>query len=51
VGAAIAGGIVFSNQTVGWQPSLLMLPMMYMVYSYYRLYLLQFTDQPVPVER
>jgi len=27
------------------------LPMMYMVYSYYRMYLLQFTDQPVPVER
>jgi len=51
VGAAIAGGIVFSNQTVGWQPSLLMLPMMYMVYSYYRLYLLQLTDQPVHVER
>src|SRR5437016_3387021 len=37
VGAVIAGGIVFSNQIVGWQPSLLMLPMMYMVYSYYRL--------------
>jgi hypothetical protein len=45
VGAAIAGGVVFSNQTVGWQPSLLMLPMMYMVYSYYRMYLLQVADQ------
>jgi hypothetical protein len=44
VGAAIAGAIVFSNRTVGWQPSLLMLPMMYMVYSYYRLYLLQVAD-------
>ena len=43
-GAAIAGAIVISNQTVGWQPSLLMLPMMYMVYSYYRLYLLQASD-------
>jgi hypothetical protein len=45
VGAAIAGAIVFSNRTVGWKPSLLMLPMMYLVYSYYRLYLLQITDQ------
>ena len=45
VGAAIASGIVLSNQTMGWQPSLLMLPMMYLVYSYYRLYLLQATDQ------
>jgi hypothetical protein len=45
VGAAIASAIVFSNQMVGWQPSLLMLPTMYMVYSYYRLYLLQITDQ------
>jgi hypothetical protein len=44
-GAAIAGAIVASNRTMGWQPSLLMLPMMYMVYSYYRLYLLQVTDQ------
>jgi hypothetical protein len=45
VGASIAGAIVFSNRTVGWKPSLLMLPMMYMVYSYYRLYLLQIADR------
>ena len=45
VGAAISGGIVFSNRTVGWKPSLLMLPLMYMVYWYYRLYLLQVTSQ------
>ena len=45
VGAAIAGAIVFSNRTVGWMPSLLMLPLMYLVYSYYRLYLLQVADQ------
>ena len=45
VGAAIASAVVFSNRTVGWQPSLLMLPMMYMIYSYYRLYLLQISDQ------
>ena len=45
VGAAIAGAIVYSNRTVGWKPSLLMLPMMYLVYSYYRLHLLQANDQ------
>ena len=45
MGAAIAGAIVFSNRTVGWKPSLLMLPMMYMVYSYYCLYLLQIADR------
>jgi hypothetical protein len=44
VGAVIAGAIVFSNRTVGWKPALLMLPMMYLVYSYYRLYLLQSDD-------
>ncbi len=41
VGAAIAGAAVFSNRTVGWKISLLMLPLMYLVYTYYRLYLLQ----------
>jgi hypothetical protein len=45
VGAAIAAAIVISDRTGGWQRSLLMLPMMYLVYSYYRLYLLQITDQ------
>jgi hypothetical protein len=44
VGAVIAGAIVFSNRTVGWKPALLMLPMMYLVYSYYRQYLLQSDD-------
>ena len=45
VGAVIACAIVLSNRSMGWQPSLLMLPMMYLIYSYYRLYLLQVTDQ------
>jgi hypothetical protein len=39
VGAAIAGGMIFSSHTVGWRLSLLMLPLMYLVYSYYRLFL------------
>jgi len=45
VGAAIACAIVLSSKTVGWQASLLILPTMYLVYSYYRLYLSQETDQ------
>jgi hypothetical protein len=43
-GAVIAGAIVFSNRTVGWKPAVLMLPMMYLVYSYYRMYLLELDD-------
>ena len=39
MGAAIACAITVSSRTVGWKPSLLMLPLMYLVYSYYRLYL------------
>ena len=41
VGAAIASGIISSSHTVGWKPALLMLPLMYLVYSYYRMYLHQ----------
>jgi hypothetical protein len=40
VGAAIAGAIAFSSRTVGWKQSLLMLPLMYLVYLFYRMYLL-----------
>ena len=40
VGAALVGGIDFANQHAGWQSSLLILPVMYLIYSYYRLYLL-----------
>lgn len=45
VGAAIAGAIALSSQTFGWKTPLLILPLMYMIYSYYRLYLLQVTDR------
>jgi hypothetical protein len=44
VGAAISGAITFSSRTVGWKPSLLILPLMYLVYSYYRLYLSHQTE-------
>jgi len=44
-GAAIASAIVFSGRTVGWKPALLMLPVMYMIFSYYRLRLLQQSEE------
>jgi len=44
-GAAIASAIVFSGRTVGWKPALLMLPVMYMIFSYYRLHLLQQSEE------
>jgi hypothetical protein len=36
VGAAIAGVFAVASHTVGWQVSLLVLPMMYLVYRCYR---------------
>ena len=44
VGSAIACAITMSSRSVGWRSSLLMLPLMYMVYSYYRLYLGQVSE-------
>jgi hypothetical protein len=44
-GAAIACAVVISSQAVGWQASLLILPTMYLIYSYYRLYLSQEVEQ------
>ncbi len=38
VGAAIAAAIEQSSQTVGWRLSLLALPVMYLTYSYYKVY-------------
>jgi hypothetical protein len=43
VGSGVAAAVVYSSRTAGWKPSLLMLPVMYLVYSYYRLYLLDQT--------
>ncbi len=39
VGAAIAGLLSVTSRSVGWQISLLMLPVMYLTYVCYRLYL------------
>lgn len=38
VGAAIAGAVDQSSQTVGWRLSLLALPVMYLIYAYFKLY-------------
>jgi hypothetical protein len=43
IGSAVAAAIIYSSRTAGWKPSLLMLPVMYLIYSYYRLYLLDQT--------
>ncbi|HVO63661.1 MAG TPA: hypothetical protein VMT53_22250 [Terriglobales bacterium] len=39
VGAAIAGVFALASRTVGWQVSLLVLPMMYLVYGCYRVHI------------
>jgi hypothetical protein len=39
VGAAVAGLVSFLNKHIGWQPSLLVLPPIYLMYRSYRLYL------------
>ena len=44
-GAVIACAITMSGRAAGWQSSLLILPVMYMVYSYYRLYLARLIDR------
>jgi hypothetical protein len=44
VGSGVAAAIIFSGRTAGWKPPLLMLPVMYLIYSYYRLYLLDHTE-------
>ena len=44
-GSVVAATITMSSRTAGWKPSLLMLPLMYLIYSYYRLYLMQQTSR------
>jgi hypothetical protein len=46
VGSAIAGLVAISNRAIGWEPSLLVLPLMYLVYTFYRLYLERMTSEP-----
>ena len=50
VGAAIAGMVSMLNRWVGWQTSLLVLPVMYWIYRSYRLYLGRLADEKRHVE-
>jgi len=50
VGAALVGLIGFSNRHVGWQSSLLILPVMYWIYRSYHLYLGRLEDEKKRVE-
>ena len=48
-GAGIAGLVTLSNRAIGWQPSLLILPLMYLVYAFYRLCVDRLTREPDPL--
>ena len=51
VGAAIACLITWTNDHLGWQVSLLMVPVLYLMYRSYRLYLGKLEDEKKHVER
>src|SRR6185503_4149955 len=42
----IAGLVTVSSRTVGWEVSLLLLPIMYLVFVFYRLYVERFAQNP-----
>ena len=50
VGAAIAGFVSYLNRHIGWQTSLLTLPVIYVVYRSYRLYVGKLEDGKVHAE-
>jgi len=50
VGAAMVGLLDFLNRHVGWQSSLLILPVIYWIYRSYRLYLQRLEDEKKSVE-
>jgi diguanylate cyclase (GGDEF)-like protein/putative nucleotidyltransferase with HDIG domain len=50
VGAGIAGGIGWFNQTFYWETSLLLVPAIYVIYRSYRLYLGKLEDEKRHVE-
>lgn len=50
VGAAVVGFVSFSNRHVGWQSTLLVLPVMYWIYRSYHLYLGRLEDEKKRVE-
>ncbi len=51
VGAAFAGLITWSNRHLGWQVSALIVPVVYLVYRSYRLYLGKLEDEKLHVEQ
>ncbi|HUB77619.1 MAG TPA: hypothetical protein VMB03_02430 [Bryobacteraceae bacterium] len=50
VGAAVAGAMTAINQTAGWPPSLLLLPLMGLVYISYRVHVMQAIERKALVE-
>src|SRR6266705_3166041 len=50
VGAGVAGAIAWFNHTFGWQTSLLVVPVIYLIYRSYRLYLGKLEDEKRHVE-
>ena len=50
VGAGIAGGIAWLNESFNWETSLLVLPAVYLIYRSYRLYLGKLEDEKRHVE-
>jgi diguanylate cyclase (GGDEF)-like protein/putative nucleotidyltransferase with HDIG domain len=49
-GAAVVGGVSFADRYVGWQTSLLIVPIMYVIYRSYQLYLGRLEEQKKRVE-
>jgi len=50
VGAALVGLIHYINHSIGWQNGLLILPIMYLIYRSYHLYLGRLEDEKTRVE-
>ena len=51
VGAAVAWAITWSNARLGWQASALLIPVVYLMYRSYRLYLGKLEDEKAHVEQ
>jgi diguanylate cyclase (GGDEF)-like protein/putative nucleotidyltransferase with HDIG domain len=51
VGASIACAVGFISQVVGWQTSLLVLPVVFVIYRGYRLYLGRLQDEKIHAEQ
>jgi hypothetical protein len=46
IGSAIAGLVTVSSLAIGWEGALLVLPLMYLVYTFYRLYVDRMSPEP-----